>query len=374
MTASWKLFAVRGIDIRLHFTFPLILLWAGLQFAAFGGGAAGFAFGALATLLLFGLVLLHELGHALAAQRYQVPVKQIVLMPLGGVAQLGRLPEKPTQELVIALAGPAVNVLLALPLGALAWLGGPGLTDSAAVLLGGAGFSPGALFAYLFVYNGLLAAFNMLPAFPLDGGRVLRALLALRLDYTRATVIAASLGQILAGLLGLFGLLTGQILTVVVALFIFIAAGAESRLTRLRAILRGRKVHDIYARSVYSLQPFSTLQQALNLMLFSGQRSFPVVTDGALVGYLPQKELMAAVGNGLSAQRPVAEVMRRDLAPARPADELNEVRERLELEQLDALPVAAGGRFLGLITWRQISDLQRLLATSPPLAAAGRAA
>ena len=173
MGGSIPLFRVRGISIRMHLTFPLILVWGAVQFGWLnGGGLSGALFGVVVTLILFTIVVLHELGHSFAALYYGVPVKQIILMPLGGVAQLSRIPEEPRQEFVIAIAGPAVNFLLAILLWLLALVFGASLTVSPEILTS---VSFSSLFSYIFLANLSLGIFNLLPAFPMDGGRILRA-------------------------------------------------------------------------------------------------------------------------------------------------------------------------------------------------------
>ena len=233
MGQSIKLFSVRGIDIRMHITFPLILIWSALQFGLISrGGYEGAIFGVVATLLLFVVVVLHELGHSVAAQYYGIEVEQIVLLPIGGVAQLTRMPEKPIQEFVIAIAGPAVNFALAILFGLIALLAGISLSLDRlpSLLLGLDRMSLLALFGYVFSSNLLRAIFNLIPAFPMDGGRVLRALLATRMAYARATTAAVGIGQALAFLMGIYGFIQGNFFWVLIALFIYSGAGQERRI------------------------------------------------------------------------------------------------------------------------------------------------
>ena len=194
MNRSLKLFAIKGIDIRLHITFPLILAWAALQFGQMFGSLNGALFGVVAVTILFVLVTLHELGHSFAAMAYDVPVKQIILSPIGGVAQLMRMPDKPGQELIIAIAGPAVNILMAFLMLAFALALG---IDFDTLFRGAAGLEGAtlmALFSYVFVSNIFLAVFNLIPAFPMDGGRILRALLALRLCLSGTLTVSRQIG------------------------------------------------------------------------------------------------------------------------------------------------------------------------------------
>lgn len=309
MSSSLKLFSVRDIDIRVHLTFPLILLWAAFQFGVLGGGGvSGGLFGIIVVLLLFVLVTLHELGHSFAALHYGVPVERIVLLPIGGVAQLAHMPDNPKQEFVIALAGPAVNVLLALLLGAVGLAFGLPLGNP---LAGGITLSLTAVFSYIFFYNVILAVFNMIPAFPMDGGRVLRSLLAMRLDYGRATKIAVRIGRGLAILFGLYGLFNGAFFTVLIAIFIFSGATQEGRMVQFRQQLRGYTVQQAYANRIPILQPADSLHEAVNWTA-RGIKAFPVSHFGVYVGFLSNARLMAALQQG-GPNQTVAAVMARDV-------------------------------------------------------------
>ncbi len=362
MGRSFKLFAVRGIDVRIHFTFPLILLWAGLQFGLVGGSTSAALFGVIVIALLFVLVTLHELGHSFAALYYGVPVKQIVLSPIGGLAQLERMPEKPVQEFVIAVAGPAVNVAVALLMAPIIPLMGLQLTDFAAALSLNAGLTVTAVFIYVFFYNIVLAVFNLLPAFPLDGGRIFRSLLAMKLDYVQATQIASYIGRGFAVMLGLYALFNGGIFMIFIAVFIYLAAGQEAAAVRYRNTLRGYTVADVYSPTAYTLNPYNNLQQVVNLMMMSGQTSFPVVQDERLEGFVTQQDLGAAMQTRGS-HTWTNMIMRRDVKPVSPAMPLVEAQERLLTEQLEALPVVDNGRYLGLVGRWQIQQFFRLLAT-----------
>lgn len=364
MGKSLRLFSVRGIDIKLHFTFPLILILAALQFGLAAGGWGGALFGVAAISLLFVLVTLHELGHAFAAQRYHVEVKQIVLSPIGGVAQLAEIPDNPRQELVIAAAGPAVNFAFAVLAAPLVALFGIDLALPSALFAGDASFGLETLFSYVFVTNILLALFNLLPAFPLDGGRILRALLALRMDYVRATNAAAAIGRASALVLGLYGLMTGGFFLMLIALFVFTAAGQEAAYVRYRRALHGYTVQQVYSPSVVRIDPGNSIQQVANLMLAGPQADFPVVIDDQLVGLVSYPDLVEALQT-MDPATPVEQIMRSDVDAVVPADELAEVSRRMDVERIGALPVVAGGRFLGLVTQAQIDMLKRLVLSSP---------
>jgi Zn-dependent protease/CBS domain-containing protein len=366
MDSSLRLFSIRGIDIRVHITFPLILVWAALQFGFLNdAGWTGAIFGIIVILFLFVIVTLHELGHSVAAQYYGVPVKQIVLLPIGGVAQLDHIPESPWQEFVIAIAGPAVNFALAVILGVLTLVPGFGFVgldqftalDSITLPL---------IFSYIFAYNLFLGVFNLLPAFPMDGGRVLRALLATRLDYLTATRLAVRIGQALAWILGLYGFTSGNFFLILIAFFIYMGAGEEGQLVRLRTMLRGVTVEQAYSRQAYTVRPTDTLHHAVTITLRTLQSSFPVLQTGRLVGILPYQKLVEALDN-LGPSAAISEAMVRDFEPARPHEELFDIQQRLRTSQLDTLPVMDGDQFMGIITSRDVAEIYRLMAVDPNL-------
>lgn len=213
----WKLGKIAGIDVSLHWTLLLLIAITGLQAPAGGAIAASSLIAAV-----FGCVLLHEFGHSMAARQFGIETSSIVLLPIGGIASLERMPRKPLQELWIAVAGPLVNVVIATGLGLLLWTG-----TIAALAPSYVGW-----LQMLMFYNMVLVAFNLLPAFPMDGGRVLRACLAMRLPYVTATNTAASLGKVVAVMLGIFALMNGQLMLMLLAGFVFFAGSAEARMVR----------------------------------------------------------------------------------------------------------------------------------------------
>jgi stage IV sporulation protein FB len=371
---SFRLFSVRGIAIRVHITFPLILVWAAIQFGLLTRqGAAGAVFGIIVILLLFAIVVLHELGHSVAAQGYGVPVKQIVLLPIGGVAQLARFPEEPIQEFIIAIAGPLVNFGLAIVLfvaGVLFGLGNP-LEDPLAITRVLGQLNPSAIFTYVFASNLFLGIFNLIPAFPMDGGRVLRALLAARMDYARATRIAVTVGQAMAWLLGLWGFLNGGFFLILIAVFIYMGASQEGQLVQIRHVLGDLKVAQAYSRQARALRPEAPLREAVDLTLSTFQADFPVCDGDRLAGFLSHNRLVDAL-NRLGPEVPIGNVMSTEVMPVSPAEELIDVQRRLAENNLDAAPVVDGDRFLGLITLRDINEIYRLVSSQPDLAPALR--
>jgi len=231
MRWSWKVASVAGIPVRIHVTFFLLLVW--LFWSGAARGLAHAAEGVGFILAAFACVVLHEFGHALTGRRYGVVTRDITLLPIGGVARLDRIPRRPSQEVAVALAGPLVNVVIAGTLllvmrfsSRMYDFGDPGLLERSFI-------------ARLFAFNVGVTAFNLIPAFPMDGGRVLRAILAMRLDYVRATRVAAIVGQAIAFVLGFLGLVGSNPILMLIAFFVFIAAGQESEFVRMRAVFEG---------------------------------------------------------------------------------------------------------------------------------------
>jgi Zn-dependent protease len=264
MKWSIPLGRVLGIRLDMHVTFLLLLFWIGLQHWRMDPTLFAVARGVGFILLLFGCVVLHELGHALAARRYGIPTRDITLLPIGGVARLERMPEDPRQELVVALAGPAVNVVIAALL--FAWLTLRGAPDPVALEVTGASVVRGGLAERLMAVNLMLVVFNMLPAFPLDGGRVLRAVLAMRTDYARATRTAAGIGQGMAVLFGVVGLMVNPLL-LIIAFFVWLGASQENTQTQMKSVLDGATVRDAMQTDFRLLRDDGDLAQAVQLLL-----------------------------------------------------------------------------------------------------------
>jgi stage IV sporulation protein FB len=365
MNRSFRILTIKGIDIRVHLTFPLIFLWAAYQFGSIFGSLSGALFGITAISLLFILVTLHELGHSFAARMYGVPVKQIILSPIGGVAQLKRMPDKPIQEMVIAIAGPAVNILMAFLIAAVGYAFGLDLMSLTTSFNTSESATIGALISYVFISNLFLAIFNLIPAFPMDGGRILRAFLALRLQYAKATNIAATIGRIVAILFGIYGLLNGGLFMIFIAFFIFTAAGQEANYSRFRQALDGYTVQNAYSASAYRLHPSYSLEQARNLTAYTGQQEFPVVDGEWLTGYLTRSELDQALRSNPS-YIPVSTIMDRSIRPVTPEMGLFQVQQRLVEEARQGLPVVStSGRYLGIITHQHIAQLFQQVQTPP---------
>jgi Zn-dependent protease len=278
-----------GITLYVHWTFFLLLAFVALSPLSVGVTSQGFALALVVC--LFGCVTLHEYGHALAARMYGIRTRDITLLPIGGVARLERMPREPWQEVVVALAGPAVNVVIAILLTAILICVGP--INPLAILDGEEGLTRFLL--VLTLQNVFLCLFNLLPAFPMDGGRVLRALLATVLPYHDATRVAARIGQTLAILLGLAGLLAGSPMLPLLAMFLILAASSESRQVQLSAQIGGAAVGDAMIRRFRTLPPYATLGELVGAIADDPQGDYPVVEHGRLLGMLPRRDLIDAL-------------------------------------------------------------------------------
>ena len=360
MTWSWRIATVAGIPVRVHVTFGLLLLFIfGLHLAG-GSGVARSLEGVGLILAVFGCVVLHEFGHALAARRYGVRTRDITILPIGGLARLERIPKKPFQEIVVALAGPAVNLLIACLLLApfLTALSRGDVPEVLAVNL------QGNFLAELFAINVFLAVFNLVPAFPMDGGRVLRAVLAIRLDYVRATRIAASVGQGIAFLFGLLGIF-GNPMLLFIALFVFIGAGQEAAQVQMRSAFDGVPVARAMVREFHVLREDAPLAAAVELLLAGHQHDFPVVgtaSEAPAVGMLLRSDLMKALAGGDTA-RPIRDVVKSGCGVAHTLELLEPVLQRMQERGCAALPVVDdAGAVVGMLTLENIGELAAIQA------------
>ena len=335
-----------GIPLRVHATSLLLLPWLGTLTARAGGG---FMAGVLLTLLLLVSVAVHELGHALVARRLGLRTREIVLYPVGGVTRIEGQP-RGLAELAVALAGPAASLLLALLLVV------PASAGTRAVA--GEGFTPGDLTVWLLVANLLLFAVNLVPAFPLDGGRALRALLSLGLPPARATRLATAVGQSLAVAAAIAGLLWGQPVLVLVALVVFLGATQEAAASRRQEVIGGRPVRDALVVRCEVVAPQDVLEAAAKLLLRTPQEDFPVV-DGwrRVVGVLARARLVAALASR-GPETPVLEVM--DRAPVVTAPEADLVAALPALLRGPVL-VVEDGRFVGMVTRDSVDRLAAIM-------------
>ena len=363
MGGSFKIGRFSGIDVKVHWTFLLLLAF----FAFIGYQTSGSVVGALTSTLvivvLFLCVLLHEFGHSLVAQRLGLEIRSITLLPLGGVSNLESLPEKPADEVKITLAGPLVNVVLA-PI-----FFGVGLLLGAvprmpANVITGIG-SVGEFFFYLGYLNVVLAVFNLIPAFPLDGGRILRALLATRLGAVRATDISSIVGQLFAIAFFLIGILGGNFLLALIAVFIYFGATGEAQMVRQQEKTRGLSVSDVMGTKprTETVTPYHTFGQVLDSVIHGYQEDFPVVDEsGKLVGMITRDEIMAAV-HSPERYASVRDLMKTNIPTiSSQADLFEDGLRLLQQSGLRALPVTEDGELVGMLT---IEDVGQASLISP---------
>lgn len=348
MKWSLKIGVIAGIGIYVHATFLLLLGWVALSHYLAGQSLAMMINGVVFLLALFGIVVLHELGHALTAKRFGIQTRDITLLPIGGVARLERMPDDPKQELWVALAGPAVNVVLAAVLYIAISLtsGAPSLSD-----LSVAG---GNFWSKLLWVNVSLAVFNLLPAFPMDGGRVLRALLAMRMNYVRATQIAAHVGQGMALLFGFIGLFYNPFL-LFIALFVWMGASQEASMVQMKSALGGIPIQAAMIKDFRTLAPSDSLERAVEHILAGFQQDFPVVKQERVVGVLTRNDLLKALSQRGPNGR-VEEAMQRQFETADPNEMLETVFARLQACGCHSLPLVRNGQLAGILTMDNVGE------------------
>jgi Zn-dependent protease len=348
MRWQWKLGTFAGIDVFVHATFLLLIGWIGYSHWLQYGTIAKVIEGILFILVLFLCVVLHEYGHALTARRYGIKTRDITLYPIGGVARLERLPDKPIEELWVALMGPAVNVIIAAILFVYLSLS-RGLVPMTDLTV-----ASGSFVARVMAVNISLVLFNLIPAFPMDGGRVLRALLAMRMDYVRATQIAANIGQGLAFLFGLAGLF-GNPFLLFIAFFVWIGASQEASMVQMRNSISGIPVTHAMQTKFETLSPSDRLDRVVNLILAGSQQDFPVAQDGQFIGVLTRDDFIKALSQR-GKDTPVAEVIQRNIPSVDSHEMVETALMRLQESGAKTLPVMHGGRFVGLVTPENITE------------------
>ncbi len=352
MKWSAKLGRFAGIDVYVHVTFLALLAYFGFIYWSQTGTIAGVATGLSLIILLFLCVILHEYGHALTARRYGIGTRHITLLPIGGIATLDRMPRDPRQEIVVALAGPAVNLAIAALLYLLIRTG-----PSAAALEGAMSWRT--LLPTLLFANLVLAIFNLLPAFPMDGGRVLRAVLSFRMDRVRATRAAAAVGQALAILLGFLGL-AGNPFLVLIAVFVWIGAASEAGAVETDARLAHQPAARAMITDFRTIGPAEPLSRAVDLTLAGSQRDFPVVEDGRVLGLLTQGAILRGLRDH-GAAAPAGGAMQ----PALTADvtaTLAELLEEIQSADSRLVCVLANGRLAGIVDLDNIAEYLRIQA------------
>ena len=353
MRGSLTVATIFGTKVRVHFTFTLLLAWVGAIHFGQGGWAGAIA-GIAFILALFACVVAHEFGHILTARRYGIITRDMILLPIGGLARLEHIPRIPQQELRVALAGPMVNLVIASVF--LILIGGFPESGWQSLLDPDSGF-----FDRLALANLLIAAFNLMPAFPMDGGRVLRALLAFRIDYSEATRIAANIGQGIAFAFGLLGLLGGNPLLMFIALFVYLGAGAEAMMGRLQHAAEGYRAEAAVVTCLEQLTPDQRIADAADMLIRTTQKELPVV-DGAgrFRGLITADELVKALHNHGS-EAIIGDLMRTDISTVAIDAPLADCLAGIQESGKPAVVVAdPDGRFIGLITMDNLTEFMQL--------------
>jgi Zn-dependent protease/CBS domain-containing protein len=346
MKWSIKIGEIAGIGLFLHWTFILLIGWILLAGLADGESVRGALAGIGFIIAVFGCIVLHELGHALTAQRFGIKTRDITLLPIGGVARLERIPDRPMEELLVAIAGPAVNVVIAIVLAAFLQATGrlQGLDPTK--------FSEADFLIRLLAVNVMLVAFNLIPAFPMDGGRVLRALLSPSMGHLRATDTAASIGQLIAIVFGVLGFF-GNGMLIFIALFIYLGAQQEAQMAHVHAILEGVPVRNAMMTVFRTFTAEESLDLAIRELLAGDQRDFPVLQGNHLVGMVRGKTLIDATGDDGSSKC-VSDILEKDCMVVEDNAMLQEVFEQMSQGGCSTLPVLRKGRLVGLISLENI--------------------
>lgn len=351
MRWAWKIGRLAGIDVYMHATFLLLVGFIVIVNWTESHRLDQTMYGVFFVLVIFGCIVLHELGHALTARHYGIRTRDIVLLPIGGMARLERMPDDPNEELLVAVAGPAVNVLIAAALLLALGMAGrlPTLREAASISWTGHDF-----LTSLMAVNVWLVLFNAIPAFPMDGGRVLRALLAKRMDYTDATQTAAHIGQGIAFVFGFLGLFFDPFL-LFIALFVWMGASGEAGMVQMRTSLGGVPVQRVMLTDFRTLRPDDTLEQAVELILSGWQQDFPVVFGTHLLGVLTREDLMRAIAQGGSGKF-VRDAMRRDLETVDSHDMLEQAVQVLQRCGCRSLPVQHNGELVGMLALENVGE------------------
>ena len=374
MGNSLKIARIWGVDIQVHWSFILILFYGAFLFSRNASNlAVGAIYGVVVILLLFVCVVLHEFGHAIMAKYFGVNVPHITLLPIGGVAQLERMPRKPMQEFLIAIAGPAVNFALAAVLLPAALLvvsmsmrTGTMWALISALMRTAQSMSVGGLLLTLAGTNLLLGIFNLLPAFPMDGGRILRALLALRLRYVAATRIAVLIGRGMAILFAIWGISGGGIFLLLVAFFVYVGGRGELEAVQSRYVLKDFSARQAVNKDAHVLYTSEPISRAVDYIMTTYQGDFPVHDLGNnLVGVLTRPRLVATLRGQGQDGRIVDVMIPRARVPVTSGDTtLADVWEQMLEAGSRVIIVQDQNQFLGLITLDDISELIQVMGAA----------
>jgi Zn-dependent protease/CBS domain-containing protein len=350
MKGSIKIFEIFGISINAHITF----LFLPLLFLVLGGFKS-----MILVLIVFVCVTFHELTHSLVAKRFGIKVKDITLLPIGGVASMSKMPENPKQEFLISVAGPLFNVVLAAVLFFIfyhaPWMPNTILRNPT---LGNTWLHTIALVPWINIF---LAGFNLLPAFPMDGGRLLRSILATRMDYRKATKIAVNIGHIFAIFFGYVGFIHRHPLLILIAIFIYMAASAEESHVNLKETLKGFRVKDILRTQFLTLDRNTAISKVLELVFHTHQEDFPVMEGKNMVGFVTRSDVIMALHKS-GPTTLISDIMRTNVPAVTPEDKLLKVQRIMEENQIKALPVVRSSAVCGVISLEDIGRVYSIMA------------
>lgn len=345
MNGSINLGKIAGIRLIVHWTFLILIAWIVFREVFRGSGLELVFWQLLFILSLFGCVVLHELGHALAARGYGIGTKQILLLPIGGITSLESIPEEPRKELWVAIAGPLVNVAIAGVLYLVLLLFPPASTDMDQMSV--AFITPSTFLPTLMMANIVLVVFNLIPAFPMDGGRIFRSLLALSMSRVRATQIAASLGKVLAVVFVLWGIFANPLL-ILTGIFIYFGASAESSSVQSLSYLQNHTVREAMMTQFQTFAPTATVRMATERLLASPDTDFLIVEEQKVLGAIAREDIIQALREKRE-NAVLTEIMHTDLQWFSPEEKLTQVYPRIERSPRSYFPVIANGILQGVI-------------------------
>lgn len=340
MKYSLKIFTLFGIPIELHISFLLLMLFIYL-IAFIGIFPVINILTAVLITLVFASVVIHELCHSYLAKRYGIKIERIVLLPIGGVSEM-EIPKNPAQELRISLVGPVSNLIIA----AVGYVFLIVFQNSLSTVLNG-------LIYYFVIVNLLLGLFNLLPAFPMDGGRILRAFLAERMSFIKATKLAASIGKQFAIMMAIIGVFFNFLL-ILIAVFVYLGADAEYKSVLISTLLENEKVEDVMSSNVHTVNPDDTVHETLRVMFREKHMGYPVLEDGKLVGIITFHDLSKISENDRSL--PIRDIMSRDLILSEPGEELADTIEKLNRNGIGRVPVVENGELVGIVSKTDITN------------------
>ncbi|HMB41203.1 MAG TPA: site-2 protease family protein [Balneolaceae bacterium] len=354
MYSSLKIGKFAGIRVQIHWTFWLLFLFIGFFVFSREGTFTDLLWYSLFIAGLFICVVLHEFGHALTAKKYGINTRSITLLPIGGLASLKKMPENPKQELLVAVAGPAVNVVIAIilaifvPVENFLGMEAEALEQELAMV------DANNFFFYLLTVNIALVLFNIIPAFPMDGGRIFRALLSMKVGRIKATQVASSLGKFLALLFFLYGLFYGIILSVI-AVFIWFGAHSENIMIKQIELMKGYKIRDAMITEFTKLKPGDTLESVVNKILATTEKDFLVTENGDIAGILFMSDLSQALKES-GKETAVEKVMDTSVSRLEAGADLSTAYRKLNHRNRNFFPVLEDGQIVGVIDMNNINE------------------